>query len=208
MSSAAHDEPYGDPRWQNRNRGPWGCWGWGGYRSSWSGQHDGEAPWGPPWGAGNPFWAPHFVPKPLLIVLTVLGFILWWPIGLVLLAVMIWRKQIMCGYRRYGHWQSGASGSGSGPAWKGWFHGPQSSSGNRAFDEYRTETLRRLEEEQKEFAEFLERLRFAKDKAEFDQFMTELRQRPPTPPEQPPAQPTQPALPSAPPAQAPTAPAK
>ncbi len=48
------------------------------------------------------------------------------------------------------------------------------------------ETLRRLEEEQKEFAGFLDRLRFAKDKAEFDQFMTELRQRPPTPPEQPP----------------------
>ncbi len=60
------------------------------------------------------------------------------------------------------------------------------SSGNRAFDEYRAETLRRLEEEQKEFAEFLDRLRFAKDKAEFDQFMTERRQRPPSPPEPPP----------------------
>jgi hypothetical protein len=47
------------------------------------------------------------------------------------------------------------------------------------------ETLRRLEEEQKEFGAFLDRLRFAKDKAEFDQFMTELRQRPPAPPEQP-----------------------
>ena len=62
----------------------------------------------------------------------------------------------------------------------------QPSSGNRAFDEYRAETLRRLEDEQKEFAAFLDRLRFAKDKAEFDQFMTEVRQRPPAPPpEQP-----------------------
>ena len=52
------------------------------------------------------------------------------------------------------------------------------SSGNRAFDEYRTETLRRLEEEQREFREFLERLRLAKDKAEFDQFMAERRNRP------------------------------
>jgi hypothetical protein len=52
------------------------------------------------------------------------------------------------------------------------------SSGNRAFDEYRSETLRRLEEEQREFREFLERLRMAKDKAEFDQFMTERRNRP------------------------------
>ena len=51
------------------------------------------------------------------------------------------------------------------------------SSGNRAFDEYRTETLRRLEDEQREFRDFLERLRFAKDKTEFDQFMAERRNR-------------------------------
>ena len=59
------------------------------------------------------------------------------------------------------------------------------SSGNHAFDEYRAETLRRLEEEQKEFGAFLDRLRFAKDKSEFDQFMAERRNHPPTPPEQP-----------------------
>jgi len=51
------------------------------------------------------------------------------------------------------------------------------SSGNRAFDEYREETLRRLEEEQREFRDFLDRLRMAKDKAEFDQFMAERRNR-------------------------------
>ncbi len=51
-------------------------------------------------------------------------------------------------------------------------------SGNHAFDEYRSETLRRLEEEQKEFREFLDRLRFAKDKTEFDAFMAERRNRP------------------------------
>ena len=45
-------------------------------------------------------------------------------------------------------------------------------------DDYRTETLRRLEDEQREFKEFLERLRFAKDRAEFDQFMNERRNRP------------------------------
>jgi hypothetical protein len=49
--------------------------------------------------------------------------------------------------------------------------------GNRAFDEYRAETLRRLEEEQREFMEFLDRLRHAKDKAEFDEFMAERRHR-------------------------------
>jgi hypothetical protein len=51
------------------------------------------------------------------------------------------------------------------------------SSGNRAFDDYRTETLQRLEEEQREFREFLRRLRMAKDKEEFDQFMAERRNR-------------------------------
>jgi hypothetical protein len=63
---------------------------------------------------------------------------------------------------------------------------PPPSSGNRAFDEYRTETLKRLEEEQKEFAEFLERLRFAKDKSEFDQFMDERRNPPPQAPQEQP----------------------
>ena len=57
-----------------------------------------------------------------------------------------------------------------------WF-GP-TSSGNHAFDDYRAETLRRLEDEQREFKEFLERLRVAKDRAEFDQFMAARRQRP------------------------------
>lgn len=176
MANAAHDEPYGDSRWSHRHRGPWGCWGWGGQHSRWSGQNDGDAPWGPPWGSGNPFWAPHFIPKPVLIVLTILGFILWWPIGLVLLAVMIWRKQMICGYYRHAGWPGGAPWAGT--AWKSWFNARQPSSGNHAFDEYRADTLRRLEEEQKEFAAFLERLRFAKDKAEFDQFMNERRNRP------------------------------
>jgi len=38
--------------------------------------------------------------------------------------------------------------------------------------------LRRLEEEQKEFFDFLERLRHARDKEEFDQFMADRRRGP------------------------------
>lgn len=49
---------------------------------------------------------------------------------------------------------------------------PQTS-GNQAFDEYRAETLRRLEEERRAFQEYLDRLRMAKDRAEFDEFMAE-----------------------------------
>lgn len=64
-----------------------------------------------------------------------------------------------------------------------WGRSQQRTSGNSAFDAYREETLRRLEDEQHEFREFLHRLRFAKDKTEFDQFMTERRNRsePPAP---------------------------
>ena len=51
-------------------------------------------------------------------------------------------------------------------------------SGNQAFDEYRAETLRRLEEEHRAFQDYLDRLRMAKDRAEFEQFMAERGTRP------------------------------
>jgi hypothetical protein len=70
--------------------------------------------------------------------------------------------------------RSKMAGPGAGSPW-----GTAPSSGNRAFDEYRSDTLKRLEDEQREFREFLERLRFAKDKTEFDAFMAERRDRPP-----------------------------
>ena len=72
----------------------------------------------------------------------------------------------------FGHWRDDTSRQ-----IQDWWRQPQTS-GNRAFDEYRTETLRRLKEEQRKFQGFLARLRMAKDKAEFDQFMAELRARP------------------------------
>lgn len=49
--------------------------------------------------------------------------------------------------------------------------------GNAAFDAYKADTLRRLEEEQGNFEKFLERLRESKDKAEFDQFMDDRASR-------------------------------
>lgn len=48
---------------------------------------------------------------------------------------------------------------------------PHAPSGNAAFDAYRAELLDRLEQEQVAFDGFLERLRTAKDKSEFDDFM-------------------------------------
>jgi hypothetical protein len=105
--------------------------------------------------------------RPAWIVATVAGFVVFWPVGLGLLAYMIWSKRMFnrsssCNARRAGrhtHWQH------QGSTW--------SSSGNTAFDAYKADTLRRLEEEQEAFETFLQRLRDAKDKSEFDTFMEE-----------------------------------
>lgn len=118
--------------------------------------------------------------KPAWIALIVLGFIVWWPIGLATLAFVIWSGRMGCGhYGSYGRWQHRMERMQSRmDRMRERMGGGFPSSGNRAFDEYRTETIRRLEEEQREFRDFLERLRFAKDKTEFDQFMAERRNRP------------------------------
>ena len=53
----------------------------------------------------------------------------------------------------------------------------QRSSGNASFDAYRSDTLHRLEEEQTRFENFLGRLRAAKDKSEFDDFLDQRARR-------------------------------
>jgi hypothetical protein len=85
-----------------------------------------------------------------------------------------------CGFS-FGRWNELADRA---PGMRSWSEEPQTS-GNRAFDEYRIETLRRLAEEQRQFQEFLARLRMAKDKAEFDQFMADRHTRPEPSPSQP-----------------------
>ncbi|TRW97500.1 DUF2852 domain-containing protein [Paracoccus sp. M683] len=92
--------------------------------------------------------------RPAWIVAMILGFVIFWPVGLAILGYIIWSKRMFgCSNRsqrsRY-------------------FAAP---TGNMAFDAYRDETLKRLEDEHREFLNFLQKLREAKDKAEFDQFM-------------------------------------
>ena len=112
--------------------------------------------------------------KPAWIALMVLAFIVYWPAGLAILAFLIWSGRMACWKGRgMSRWHHGPGLGSPGTWWQ-----PHPSSGNRAFDEYRSETLQRLEEEQREFHEFLDRLRMAKDKSEFDQFMAERRNRP------------------------------
>ncbi|MBL9050603.1 MAG: DUF2852 domain-containing protein [Tabrizicola sp.] len=99
------------------------------------------------------------------IAAMVLGFIIFWPVGLALLAYMIWGKQMFarsCGHRRnHDH------------AWGRHAYRAAQQTGNHAFDAYKAEALRRLEDEQEAFESFLQRLRNSKDKTEFDAFMEE-----------------------------------
>jgi hypothetical protein len=118
--------------------------------------------------------------RPAWIAVMVVGFILFWPIGLAILAYLIWSGRMGCGRQgEMSRWQQRMSDNWDrkmerwGREMRGF-----PSSGNRAFDDYREETLRRLEEEQREFRAFLDRLRKAKDKEEFDQFMADRRSRP------------------------------
>lgn len=89
----------------------------------------------------------------------VTGFIIFFPLGLAILAWLIWEKKM------FGKCSSNAS--------KRFDFGRMTarSSGNMAFDNYRAETLKRLEQEQEAFESFMTRLREARDKQEFDRFM-------------------------------------
>jgi hypothetical protein len=105
------------------------------------------------------------------IAAMVVGFVVFWPLGLGLLAYMIWSKRMFsksCSKTR-GHDRS-----------RDMYHNARAAlrpSGNSTFDAYKAETLRRLEDEQRAFEDFLTRLREAKDKAEFDAFMEDRAHR-------------------------------
>jgi len=120
-----------------------------------------ESPWHPGW-----------------IAVTIVGFLIWWPIGLALLFFTLGSRKMGCWSngdrwqnkmermqwkmeRMRGHMERRGAASAFGPP----------SSGNRAFDDYRMERCGVWRTQQKEFHEFLAGLRHAKDKEEFDAFM-------------------------------------
>jgi hypothetical protein len=99
---------------------------------------------------------------PIGVAATVLGFAVWWPLGLGVIGYILWGGSvddlINDGFNKVrGMMTSHQTGS----------------SGNAAFDEYRRETLRRLEEEQAEFDEYVTNLRRARDREEFERFMAD-----------------------------------
>lgn len=94
--------------------------------------------------------------KLIWLALMVVGFIWFWPVGLAVLVYLVMTGRL--GQRvnlAIGPWGSGF-----------W------SSGNSAFDEHREEILKKLRSEEKSFRDFIDELAKAKDKAEFNQFMS------------------------------------
>lgn len=121
----------------------------------------------PPATADRP-WRQRFFLRGWRLPVMIAGFIAWWPIGLFLLALFGALHAMPCSARfalrsrLRDRMPAALAGT----------------SGNSAFDEHRASVLRRLEEErraldaqQAEFAAFMDQLRRARDREEFERFM-------------------------------------
>ena len=120
------------------------------------------------------------------ILAMVLGFIVFWPIGLAVIGWKFWQSKsgysgdiVSFGREKWGSGANWASGR-WGFAANRWADFSSGASGNRAFDEWRATEIARLEEEYKrlaaaerEFAVYMENLRHAKDREEFERFMNQ-----------------------------------
>ncbi|MGO9740585.1 MAG: DUF2852 domain-containing protein [Roseiarcus sp.] len=117
-------------------------------------------------------------------IAVVVGLIVFWPIGLALIGYKLWQARMggpdlqtlanQAWAKAREAWTSGHTN------YRAW----APSSGNSAFDAWKAAELARLEEERRrleqahrEFAEFMETVRRAKDREEFDRFMAERRSR-------------------------------
>ena len=129
--------------------------------------------------------------RPAWIALTILGFMAWWPIGLAVLAFFIGSGRMGCWHHSRRRTvatphgplaiEDGAHAGENGP--HAHQDGRRAAAATGGAPRHRAATApstiiapkrcARLEDEQREFKEFLERLRFAKDRAEFDQFMAD-----------------------------------
>lgn len=119
--------------------------------------------------------------RPLSIVLMVIGFMIAWPLGLAMLAWMIWGDRLsgfLDGLRE------GFVAAGRRHGFSGRFSDFSGSTGNAAFDAWRAAELerleaerRRLDEERREFEAYMAQLRRARDQEEFDRFKAERARR-------------------------------
>ena len=114
---------------------------------------------------------------PATIALMVLGFMVFWPLGLAMLAYIIWGERLD-GFKAD---VNRATDDFTG-AFRKNRHGMRTSSGNAAFDDWRDTELSRLDEERKkldemrrEFDQHMRDLRMARDREEFNRFMADRK---------------------------------
>lgn len=125
--------------------------------------------------------------SPLTIALMVLGFIIFWPLGLAVLGYILWGEKFGGSQEKaQAYWNKGrdwcAPNRSRHQGWNNNRRYGMNSSGNAAFDDYRAEQLKRLDEERarldaeiEAFHDYMANLNKAKDREEFDRFMNERR---------------------------------
>jgi hypothetical protein len=127
---------------------------------------------------------------PATIGLMVLGFIVFWPLGMAMLAYILFGERLHAFKREANEKFDGFARSCRGGAWRqngghcGWGRHSHFSSGNMAFDDWRKAEIDRIEEERRkldemraEFDNYMRELRRARDQEEFDRFMRERNAR-------------------------------
>ena len=161
------------------------------WSNAWSGAANASAESAMPARSAQPRW------RVIEIAAVVVGFMIWWAVGLTLLLVKLWRNRQ--GYPTdmvtaargafeenvMKRWPGLTRGfacrtNSTAPAARDWGFTMSRSSGNSAFDGWREGELARLEAErrkleaaEREFADYIESLRQAKDREEFERFMRE-----------------------------------
>lgn len=125
---------------------------------------------------------------PATIALMVIGFMVFWPLGLAMLAYIIWGDRLD-GFKR--EVNRTTDGMFAGCRRAGWRARRYERTGNVAFDEWRTKEFERLAEERRkldemraDFDDYARELRRAKDQEEFDRFMKARHDRREAPPAQ------------------------
>lgn len=116
---------------------------------------------------------------PATVALMVLGFMVFWPLGLAMLAYIIFGERLR-GFKRDVNQK--ADGFFAGCRRSNGRYRPNFTTGNGAFDDWRKAELDRIEEERRkldemreEFDGYMRELRRAKDQEEFDRFMRDRR---------------------------------
>jgi hypothetical protein len=128
--------------------------------------------------------------SPFTVLAMVLGFMIFWPVGLAVLAYILWGERFGWSTQGAERWVNRQK------AWAGWCQDNQArrngfssagngrATGNAAFDAYREEQLKRLDEERRkldeeinEFHDYLRNLHMARDREEFDRFMRDRQSR-------------------------------